>query len=99
MAAQLLRLLTVRFKGKLRALGTLLLPAVLLWGCGGSGSDSGGQPAPLSISTTALPSGQVGKAYTATLKASGGMAPLSWALTAGTLPAGLALNATGMISG
>jgi hypothetical protein len=95
----MLRLLTVRFQGKLPALGTLLLPAVLLWGCGGSGSDSGGQPPPLSISTTALPSGQVGKAYTATLKASGGMAPLSWALTAGTLPAGLALNAAGMISG
>jgi hypothetical protein len=61
---------------------------------------SGAGVAPLNITTNALPSGQVGVAYQATLAASGGTAPLSWALTAGTLPAGLTLtSATGLISG
>lgn len=53
----------------------------------------------LSMSTASLPSGTVGVAYSATLQATGGQAPYSWSLT-GTLPAGLALNATtGTISG
>ncbi len=57
-------------------------------------------PAALAITTTSLPSGQVGTAYSATLAASGGTSPYSWSLTSGTLPAGLALNAaTGAISG
>ncbi|HEV8018287.1 MAG TPA: putative Ig domain-containing protein, partial [Steroidobacteraceae bacterium] len=55
---------------------------------------------PLNITTSSLPTGQVGVAYKATLAATGGTAPLSWALTAGTLPAGLTLaGATGVISG
>lgn len=42
----------------------------------------------------------MGRAYSATLGATGGTAPLSWSLTAGTLPPGLSLNsATGLISG
>src|SRR6476619_6604519 len=41
-----------------------------------------------------------GKAYSAMLAASGGTAPMTWTLTSGTLPAGLALNAqTGAITG
>lgn len=57
-------------------------------------------PAALSITTTSLPSGQVGTAYTATLAANGGTSPFTWTLTSGTLPAGLSLNAaTGAISG
>ena len=57
-------------------------------------------PPPISITTSALPNGQVGQAYTVTLAATGGKAPLTWATTAGTLPAGLTLSAaTGMISG
>jgi Putative Ig domain len=56
--------------------------------------------APLTVTTTALPNGQVGTSYSATLTATGGTTPYSWALTAGTLPAGLSLNAsTGAISG
>jgi len=54
----------------------------------------------MSITTTSLPNGQVGSAYATTLSASGGTAPVSWALSGGTLPAGLMLNATtGTISG
>jgi Putative Ig domain len=55
--------------------------------------------ATLAITTTSLPGGQVGVAYSATLGASGGTKPLTWALT-GTLPGGLAFNtATGVLSG
>jgi hypothetical protein len=57
-------------------------------------------PATLAITTTTLPNGQVGVAYSATLAATGGTVPYGWSITAGTLPAGLALNAaTGAIIG
>ena len=56
--------------------------------------------APLLITTTSLPNGQVGAPYSQTLFATGGAGSHTWALTAGTLPAGLSLNtATGLISG
>src|SRR5581483_3182680 len=56
--------------------------------------------APLSITTTSLPSGTVGKTYSTTLKAAGGTPPYSWTVSAGSLPPGLALNATsGILSG
>jgi len=56
--------------------------------------------APLVISTTSLPNGIVGVAYSATLVARGGATPFIWSLTAGTLPTGLSLNpATGAIAG
>lgn len=59
----------------------------------------GGQPA-LVISTTTLPGGTNGAAYTTTLSSSGGTPPVVWAVSAGTLPAGLTLNAnTGVIAG
>ncbi len=51
------------------------------------------------ITTTSLPNGQVGTAYSTTLAASGGTSPYTWSLTAGTLPAGLSLSASGVISG
>ncbi len=72
---------------------------MLLQGCGSSSSGSK-NPAPLAISTTSLPSGQVGVAYSTTLVATGGTPPLTWTTTSGTLPAGLMLNApTGAITG
>jgi large repetitive protein len=52
-----------------------------------------------SIVTTALTDAQRGLAYEATLAASGGTAPLTWALASGTLPAGLSLATNGTISG
>jgi hypothetical protein len=56
--------------------------------------------AALAITTTALASGQASSAYSATLAASGGVAPYNWSLTGGTLPAGLTLDAaTGAVSG
>ena len=54
--------------------------------------------APL-ITSGAPPSGIVGRAYNATFAATG-TAPIRWTVTAGTLPAGLTLNAnTGVLSG
>lgn len=55
---------------------------------------------PMSVTTTTLPSGSVGLAYSATLAATGGQPPYTWAVTAGSLPAGLTLDPqTGVISG
>jgi hypothetical protein len=56
-------------------------------------------PPPLSITTTSLPYGQVGVKYTASLAATAGTAPYTWALIGGTLPAGLAFDSSGLISG
>ena len=56
-------------------------------------------PAPV-ISTTTLPGGIVGVPYSQTLTATGGLAPLTWSVSAGALPAPLTLNTdTGVISG
>ncbi len=46
---------------------------------------------PLSITTTSLPNGSVGASYSQTLTASGGTPNYFWAVSAGTLPAGLNL--------
>ena len=55
---------------------------------------------PLSMTTTSLPNGGVGVAYSQTLAASGGSGIYTWSISAGSLPAGLSLNAaTGVISG
>ena len=55
---------------------------------------------PLSIvSTSPLPQGVAGTAYSQTLSAQGGASPYTWSLTGGALPAGLSLAASGAISG
>src|ERR1019366_8971706 len=55
---------------------------------------------PLRITTTSLPSGTAGTAYSATVVAIGGVYPYSWSITGGALPAGLGLNpSTGAITG
>jgi Putative Ig domain len=57
-------------------------------------------PPPLVISTAALANGQTGTAYSASLVATGGTPPYTWAVTSGSLPTGLALTGgTGTISG
>jgi hypothetical protein len=57
------------------------------------------QATKLAISTTTLPGGTVNAAYSQTLAATGGVTPYSWSLASGTLPTGLTLSATGVISG
>ena len=57
-------------------------------------------PVPLSIVTTSpLPAGTQGVAYSTTMSATGGTAPYFWSITAGALPAGLTLSSGGIISG
>jgi hypothetical protein len=54
----------------------------------------------LSITTSSLPNGVTSAAYTATLQSTGGVAPITWTVSIGSLPAGLTLNpGTGAISG
>ena len=50
------------------------------------------------ITTTSLPDGKVGTAYSQTLSADGDK-PITWNITNGSLPAGLTLNENGVISG
>lgn len=45
----------------------------------------------LSVTTSSLTQGTVGQAYSATLAASGGTPPYTWAITSGSLPSGLSL--------
>lgn len=69
-----------------------------------SGSVSGSKAltvttAALGISTTSLSGGTVDAPYSANLAAIGGTLPYSWSLTAGSLPPGLGLSSSGVISG
>ncbi|MDP9838671.1 hypothetical protein J2T09_003443 [Neorhizobium huautlense] len=57
-------------------------------------------PLTVSPSSGALTTGTVGTAYSEAVSVSGGTSPYSYAVTSGSLPAGLALNtSTGVISG
>jgi PKD repeat protein len=58
------------------------------------------QAAPLVLTTNSLASGLVNSAYSASLAATGGALPYTWAITSGSLPPGLTLNTgTGAITG
>ena len=56
-------------------------------------------PAPISITTSSLPGGQVGVSYQQTLQASGGTGSYTWSISSGGLPSGLSLGASGQITG
>lgn len=56
-------------------------------------------PASLQVSTTSLPSGTQGVAYSASLAATGGVPPYVWSIASGSLPSGLALSSSGAITG
>jgi len=56
-------------------------------------------PPPLEITTTSLPDGTVGVAYSQTLAATGGTTPYTWSRVGGSLPGGLSLSEGGVISG
>ena len=54
----------------------------------------------LKITSLSFPDAQLGKFYSKSLNATGGISPYTWVLTAGSLPPGLNLTAaTGVISG
>jgi hypothetical protein len=56
-------------------------------------------PPTLVITTTAIPSATDGVLYSFQLEASGGTAPYTWTVTGGSLPVGLTLSPTGVLSG
>jgi hypothetical protein len=55
-------------------------------------------PVAPTITTTSLPNGTVGTAYSQTLTATG-TAPITWSVSTGSLPNGLSLSAAGVITG
>lgn len=54
---------------------------------------------PLSVATTSLPAGVVGRVYSGTLAATGGAPPYQWSVSSGTLPTGITLDASGTLTG
>jgi hypothetical protein len=54
---------------------------------------------PLAITTTSLASGTQNVFYSATMTAGGGVPPYTWSITSASLPAGLTLSHSGVISG
>jgi len=63
---------------------------------GGGGGGGGGT---VSITSNALPSGVVNRAYRQTLNAAGGAPPYRWSLIGGALPSGMAVSPSGVIEG
>ena len=53
----------------------------------------------LSVTTLSLPSARPNQAYSTMLLATGGMTPYTFQVSSGTLPAGLTLSSTGLLSG
>ncbi len=54
---------------------------------------------PITFITTSLPNATVDTAYSQQVVTTGGVAPLTFAVTTGSLPAGLSLSSAGLISG
>jgi hypothetical protein len=54
---------------------------------------------PITLSPATLPGGNVGFAYSQQITASGGTGPYTFAVTSGTLPAGMTLSPGGLLSG
>lgn len=53
----------------------------------------------IAITTTSLPNGSVGVFYSNAISAANGLAPYNFSLNSGTLPSGLILSSSGVISG
>jgi hypothetical protein len=82
-----------------RALRLLVVAALAALALGVPGTATGAAPQPLVITTTHLADGQVGVAYAATLKATGGNFGRAWSLVSGSLPTGINLSAQGKLAG
>jgi len=54
---------------------------------------------PIQITTSYLPDATNGQPYSAQLTAIGGVAPYTWSILSGSLPPGLTLSQSGLISG
>src|SRR5215472_78007 len=56
-------------------------------------------PTPVQITTSSLTGGQTNTPYSAALAMTGGTAPYTWSVSAGSLPGGLTLSRAGQIAG
>jgi len=74
-------------------LGILVAPAV------GWAQQAGATGRPLVFQTGALPKAYVRQPYQARLEADGGIAPLQWEISEGSLPAGIILQTDGVLAG
>jgi hypothetical protein len=83
---------------RLRTLG-LIFGVILGLAASGCGSSTSSNVAVVLTISSALPSGTVNVGYRATLAATGGTAPYIWSVTSGSLPRGLSLSSTGVVSG
>jgi hypothetical protein len=73
----------------------VLFACIQATGCGG-----GSGTTPLAVTTTSLPNGIVGTAYSAGLTATGGAIPYTWAQTSGgAMPGGVTLGSSGLFVG
>src|SRR5207302_9794145 len=54
---------------------------------------------PVAVQTSLLPNAMVGVAYSTALTADGGVAPYSWAVASGDVPAGIAVSSAGAVTG
>jgi len=78
---------------------SLAAPLAIL-SCAGRDTPTDSTPhSPPTITTASQPNGTVGEAYSQTLAATGGDGSYSWAVSSGSLPAGLSLSASGAITG
>lgn len=68
-------------------------------GGGGGGGGGGTDPEPPVIATASLPDATVSFNYTSQLSVTNGKEPFTWTLTGGTLPTGIALAPSGLLSG
>src|SRR5437879_1637177 len=89
-----------RARCTVRAISIGIAPCLLslfMASCAGLTPNRSGSPGNngLAITTTSLPSGVGGVAYSQVLAASGGTTPDSWVVSSGNLPSGLTLASNG----
>src|SRR6188474_3080494 len=84
----------------MRVLTFILTVVCLSWtpASAGRSSPAFGCP-PITLSPSSLPGGTLSTAYSQTISATGGLAPYTYAITAGGLPPGLSLASNGVLSG
>ena len=70
----------------------LYVSALGLAGCAVTAGPGAGNTGAFKLTTDSLPAGHAGKAYFSTLAVAGGIAPFSWSVSAGSLPAGVTLG-------
>jgi len=89
----------MRSRSGVAFLTVAIIFCVFLAACGSNSNSGGGGGSSPAVTTSSLPGGTVGTAYSATLSATSGTPPYSWSIVSGSLPAGLSLSSGGTISG